>query len=318
MVIDVPDRSKAASSELVVLAGSANAALGAALARELGQTLGRATIERFPDGEIHVDVDARSVKGRAVLVVQPTSPLASDHLLELLLLADACRRAGASTIFAVVPYFGYARQDRRKTPGEPLGVHVVAELLRTAHFDRIVAVDLHSDATEAALDVPVERLTAVPLLAEALQKRAERDSVVVAPDLGAVRLAREYARLLRLPLAVVQKVRKSGTHVEVEGVAGDVRGLQSILVDDMVATGGTIVAAAHALEAAGAKRELVVAATHAVLTPGTVGRLRAEGISSLVVTDTIAQPSLDPSIAVVSVAPLLASCARRIALCRSR
>jgi ribose-phosphate pyrophosphokinase len=316
MASQAPEPSSATLSELVVLAGSANPALGARIARELGAALGGCTVERFPDGEIHVEVDARCVEGRYIVVVQPTSNIASDHLLELLLIADACRRSGAMSVSAIVPYFGYARQDRRKEPGEPLGVAVVAQILGTAQFETIVVVDLHSDVTEASLEVPVEHLTAVPLLAEALQRQTPREAVVVAPDVGAVRLAREYSRLLRLPLAVVHKVRRSDTHVDVELVAGDVRGLHPILVDDMIATGGTIVAAARALQAEGAQRTIAVAATHAVLTPGTMDRLRETGLHSLIVTDTIAQTLLEPSAYVISVAPLLAACVRRLVMRR--
>jgi len=296
-----------------VLAGSAHPALARAVARELGQALGGCAFERFPDGEIHVEVDAPAIEGRDVFVVQPTSKVASDHLLELLLVADACRRAGAASISAVVPYFGYARQDRRKHDGEALGARVVAQLLGTARFERIVTVDPHSDVVEASLDVPFVRLSAVPLLARALEEHAGRDAVVVAPDLGAVRLAREYAGLLRLPLAVVHKVRKTGTDVSVERISGEVRGLYPILVDDMIATGATIVAAAHALHDAGSKREMTVAATHAVLAPHAIDRLRAAGLRRLLVTDTIALPEVEAETSVISVAPLLAGCIGRTA-----
>lgn len=324
-----PERSNPALSDVVVLCGSANPAIGAGTARELGLPLGGCTALRFPDGEVHVEVDARGIEGRDVFIVQPTPPElhagsaadpakgSRDHLLELLFLADACHRSGASSVSAVVPYFGYARQDRRKKPGEALGARVVAQVLGTARFERIVTVDLHSDVVEASLDVPAEALTAVPLLAEALRNEADRDSVVVAPDFGAVRLAREYSRLLGLPLAVVHKARASATQVDVEGVSGDVRGLHPIVVDDMIATGGTIVAAARALRDAGARGEMIVAATHPVLTPGTTDRLREAGLRRLVVTDTLALARTEPSIMVVSVAPLLAACIRRIAMRRS-
>ncbi|HVJ90594.1 MAG TPA: ribose-phosphate pyrophosphokinase, partial [Labilithrix sp.] len=246
MTPSAEDSSSRTLAELVVLAGSANPALAASLARELGLALGESTVERFPDGELHVEVAALGIRGMDVVMVQPTSNLASNHLLELLLMADACRRSGARSVSAVIPYFGYARQDRRKKDGEPIGIRVVAQILATARFERIITVDLHSDVTEAAIDVPVEHLSAVPLLANALEKQTGPDSVVVAPDFGAVRLARQYAHLLRLPLAVVHKVRRSGTRVDIEGVAGDVQGLRPIFVDDMVATGATIVTAARA------------------------------------------------------------------------
>lgn len=298
--------------DLVVIGGTASGSLAAAVARELGSAPGGCTSERFPDGEIHVEVDPPAVRGRRVIVVQSTSNLASDNLLELLFLADACRRAGATSISAVIPYFGYARQDRRKRAGEPLGVQVVAHVLGTARLDRIVTIDLHSNATEAALDVPVEQLSAVPLLADAVRSKSGADAVVVSPDIGGVRLAREYARMLALPLAVVHKVRRSGTEVDVERVAGDVDGLRPIIVDDIISTGSTIVAAARALQARGARGELVVAATHAVLGPGAMDRLRAVGVSALFVTDTIANPLPEPPMTVVSVAALLAESARRL------
>jgi len=235
------------------------------------------------------------------------------------MLADACRRAGAASVSAVVPYFGYARQDRRKRPGEPIGVHVVAQLFATARLERIVSVDLHSDVTEAVLDVPMENTTAVPLLAQAIAERAARagrEAVIVAPDLGAVKLAREYARLLSLPVAVVHKIRTSGTDVSIERVAGDVRGRRAIIIDDMISTGGTIVSAARAVQQHGSEGELVVAATHAVLVPGALERLRAGGVRDLIVTDTIAPSTVDSSTMIVPVAQLLADAVRRVARTR--
>ncbi len=292
---------------LAIVSGSANVALASSIVRELGASLARCQVERFPDGEIHVEVEPEDVNGRDVVVVQSTSKDAGDHLLELLFLADACRRAGAASVSAAIPYFGYARHDRRKRPGEPLGARVVADVLGTAHFDRVLAIDLHSDVVEASIAAPVEHLSAVPLVADALRKHVTRDAVVVAPDLGGVRLAREYARILELPLAVVHKVRRSATHVDVERVAGEVSGRRAIIVDDMIATGGTIIAAAHAVSGEGALHEVVVAATHAVFAPQTVGRFREVGLEQLVVTNTVPLAAADHSVTVVSVAPLLAA-----------
>ncbi len=303
--------ARSETAAVVVLAGSAHPALAAAVARSLGAPLGSTRSERFPDGEMHVSVDEEAVERRDVLVVQPTSAPVGEHVLELLLLADACRRAGAKSVSAVVPYFGYARQDRRKRPGEPIGVRVVAEQLATARLERIVCVDLHSDVTEASIDVPVENASAVPLLAQALAEHARRDAVVVAPDLGAVKLAREYARLLELPMAAVHKVRTSGTEVATERVAGDVRGRRPIIIDDMISTGGTIVAAARAIHEHGSEDDVIVAATHAVLVPGAREKLRAGGVRRLVVTDTIAPSPSEPWITVVPVAQLLADVLRR-------
>ncbi len=300
--------------DAVVLSGSAHPALARAVAHAAGVPLGRARCERFPDGEILVDVEPQSVGGRDVLVVQPTSAPASDHLLELLLIADASRRAGARSISAVIPYFGYARQDRRKREGEPLAVHVVAQLLAVAKLSRVVSVDLHSDVVEAALDCPMEKVSAVGLLAQTLAERmapSPEASIIVAPDLGAVKLAREYARLMALPLVVVHKVRTSGTEVSSERIAGDVRGRRAIIIDDMISTGGTIVEAVRAVQAEGATGEVVVAATHAVLVPGARERLRAGGVGQLVVTDTLAPSPAERWTTVVSVAPLLADAIRR-------
>ena len=301
---------------VALVAGSAHPRLAERVARALAVPLAGARCERFPDGEMQVDVDPSSVDGRHVVVIQSTSAPASEHLLEILLLADACRRSGAAAISAVVPYFGYARQDRRKRPGEPIGVRVVAEVLATARLAHVVSVDLHSDVTEACLDAPMEKLSAVPLLAQALAARgangAPREAVVIAPDLGAVKLAREYARLLSAPMAVVHKIRTSGTDVSIERVAGAVRGRRPVIVDDMISTGGTIVAAARAVQEEGSEGDLVVAATHAVLVPGALERLRAGGVGELVVTDTLASSPAEPWTTVVSVAELLAGAVRRI------
>lgn len=306
--------SRAEGEDAVVLSGSAHPALARAVAHAAGGPLGRARCERFPDGEISVDVEPQSVGGRDVLVVQPTSAPASDHLLELLLIADASRRAGARSISAVIPYFGYARQDRRKREGEPIAVHVVTQLLAVAKLSRVVSVDLHSDVVEAALDCPMEKVSAVGLLAQTLAERiapSPEASIIVAPDLGAVKLAREYARLMALPLAVVHKVRTSGTEVSSERIAGDVRGRRAIIIDDMISTGGTIVEAVRAVQAEGATGEVLVAATHAVLAPGARERLRAGGVGQLVVTDTLAPSPAERWTTVVSVAPLLADAIRR-------
>jgi ribose-phosphate pyrophosphokinase len=310
-----PKEPDALHADVVVIGGSSNPELAAGIARELGTTLARCVIERFPDGEIHVEVDARGVEGRDVFVVQGTPP---ESLFELLLIADACHRAGATSVCAIVPYFGYARQDRRKKPGESLGARVVAEVIGTARFGRIVTVDLHSDVVEAALDVPVEALSAVPLLVDALRDQIAHDAVVVAPDFGAVHLAREYARLLRLPLAVAQKVRTSASSVDIERVAGDVRGRRAVVVDDMISTGGTIVAAARALHEAGAQRGIIVAATHGIFTPGAVDRLFRDGeVQRIFVTDTVERRSEEAGIRVVSMAPLFARCIRRIVMRRN-
>lgn len=289
-----------------LVAGSANPALASAIAAALGVGVTACTRERFPDGETHVSVDG-NVRGRDVYVVQPTAPPADSHLVELLLLADACRRAGATRITAVVPYFGYARQDRRRGAGEPVSARVVADLLGTVSIDRLVTVDPHSRSLEAMFAGSAEAVTAVPVLAAALRPHLHGPAVLVAPDLGAVKLAEGYAAILGLPVAVVRKTRLSGETVRAEEVVGDVRGLTPVVVDDMITTGGTVAAAARVLVDAGAAPGLVIAATHGVLigrAPQILGELSPR---ALVVTDTVAVDlGTRLPVEVVSVAPLLA------------
>jgi len=297
-------------SALTLLAGTANPALAEGVAAELGVPLGEREAFLFPDGELHVEIVA-SVRGHDVYLMQPTSPAAETHLFQLLLLADACRRAGAARLTAVMPYVAYARQDRRATGREPVGARVMAEVLATGGLDRVVAVDLHSPALEGVFTVPLEHLSAVSLLAAAL--RPPTDGVVVAPDLGATKLAERYARLLDLPVALVHKRRLSGDRVTVRGVTGDVRGRTPLMVDDMITTGGTIEAAITALLEAGCNRNVLVAATHGLFVGEAVRRLAALPIRDLVVTDSVASsPAGELQVRRVSLAPLLAEAIRRL------
>ncbi len=290
-----------------VFSGSGELALAGAIAGHLGLQLGQRELERFPDGECHVRV-LESVRGHDVYIVASTGPPVEANLMEILLLADACRRGGAARLTAVIPYLGYARQDRRASGREPVGARVVADLLRAAGLDRVVAVDLHSPALEGFFSLPLEHLTAVPLLAESLRHSGVGVSgVVVAPDLGAARLADRYARLLDLPVAIVHKTRVSGREVSVHGVSGNVEGRQPLIVDDMISTGGTIEAASRALAAAGSLPAAAVAATHGLFVSGAEERLAAVGARRVIVTDSVAAPpGLRLKLEVVSVAPMLA------------
>jgi ribose-phosphate pyrophosphokinase len=301
----------------MIFAGSANPALAAAVAERLGLALGNRVLKRFPDSEIHVELKD-SVRERDVYLIQPGSPPADEHLFEIMMLADACRRAGAARLTAVVPYFSYARQDRRATGREPVGARLVADLLRTAAVQRVVAIDLHSAALEGFFPIPVEHLSAVSVLAEAAAAHVKPQSVIVAPDLGAVKLAQRYARLLGMPLAIINKTRVSGEEVEARGVVGEVRGRATLIIDDMITTGATIAAAASALRAAGAAPDVTVAATHGLFV-GTAGaRLGALGVKRFIVTDSVARASsLSLPLEVVSVAPLLADAVRRLNAGRS-
>ena len=301
--------------DLVLLAGTANPRLAEAVAGELGLACAKRRLERFPDGEIDLEL-LEPVRGRDVFVVQPTSPPADRHLLELALLVDAARRAGARRVTAVVPYFGYARQDRRARGREPLGARLVADILAVAGVERLVALDLHTEAIESAFGVPLEHLTAVPLLAQALRASADAGAVVVAPDLGAVKLAERYAALLHLPVAVVHKTRISGSEVSPRGLVGEVQGRLPIVVDDMIATGATATTALAVALGAGARGGAVVAASHGLFVGGAVARLRLAGIAQVIVTDSVATEHLaapgDELVETVSLAPLLAGAIRRL------
>lgn len=299
-------------TELCLLAGTANPPLAADVAAALEIPLGERVIDHFADGELHVEI-TESVRGRDVFLLQPTSGPIESHLVELLLLADACERAGARRQIAVIPYFGYARQDRRTNGREPVAVHVIANLIGTTAIERVVAVDLHSAAIEGVLPMPLEHLTAVRMLAEAARDDAIRNGVVVAPDLGATKLAEQYATWLGLPVAIVHKTRLSSDEVSVRRVTGEVRGRVPIIVDDMITTAGTIMAAADAVIQAGAQPDVTVIATHGVLVGPALERLRQLPLRRLIVTDSILLPDNLPFPAsVVSLAPLLATAIDRL------
>jgi len=297
---------------LAIFAGSANPALAEGIAVALGVSLGQRIIERYPDGELHVEL-LESVRGRDVYLIQPTAPPVEERLIELLLLADACYRAGASRLTAVVPYFGYARQDRRVSGRQPVGVRVVADLIGTSAVERVVAVDLHSAAVEAALPVPLEHLSAVRLLAEAAREPDGVDRVVVAPDLGATKRAEQYATLLDLPVAIVHKTRLGGDSVIVRRITGEVRDRSPLVVDDMISTGGTIEAAVDAVLQAGGRPDVTVVATHALLVGPALDRLGRLPLRRIIVTDSVGLPDvLTPVHDVVSLAPLLATTTARL------
>jgi len=270
---------------LCLLAGRSNPELAMAIASSLGVELSKCTIEDFPDEELNVVV-GDDVQGCDVFVIQSTNPPIGDNLLELLLLADAARRAGAERITAVVPYFGYARQDRRQRSGEPVGARVLADLLCT-RVDRLVAVDLHNPAIEGFLTIPVEHVSAVPQLAATIRSWIDKKSVFVAPDLGAVKLAQRYADRLGLPVAYVHKERVSGRDVQVRHIIGKVRDRFPVVVDDMISTGGTMVSSVKALLEKGCRQPVSIVATHAVLTKEAISNLASLPMARIVVTDTI-------------------------------
>ncbi|MEX2583122.1 MAG: ribose-phosphate pyrophosphokinase [Gemmatimonadota bacterium] len=296
----------------VILSGSANRPLAEAICDALGQPLGRSRTERFPDGEIGIEID-ESVRGRHVFIVQPTSPPVNDNVVELVALADACRRASAGRVTAVIPYFGYGRGDRRKNRRVPIMARAVADMLEVSGVNQVAALDLHSAQVEGFFRIPVETLTAIPTLAGALQPQRGRDPVIVGPDLGAAERATTLGEKLGCSVAVLAKRRLSGREVEIRSVIGQVEGRRCVIIDDMVSTGGTILKAAEALREAGALPEMTVVATHALFNENTVGRFRAAGITETIVTDTIENPAArQPGVSRVSVAPLLAGAVARL------
>lgn len=307
---DAPKEDAAMS--LKILSGSANLSLAEGVAKNLGVELGRRLLERFPDGELHVELQ-ESMRGHDVYIVQPTCSPVDEHLLELLLMVDACRRAGASRLTAVVPYFSYARQDRRARGREPVSARVIADLIRTVQVQRTVVVDLHSAAMEGVFSIPVEHVTAVPMLADAVRPWITAKTVIVSPDLGAVKLAERYATILQLPVAIVHKTRLSGEEVAVQAIWGEVRGQSILIVDDMISTGGTVEAAIRALLAAGCTSDFIVMATHGLFVGSAVERFRKLPVRRFFFSDSVPVPRDLPSpVEVVSLAPLLAEAVDRL------
>ena len=299
------------NNSFAIFAGRANVALATSVAVEMGARLGACSVERFPDGELSVRLD-EPVRGREVLIIQPTSPPVNDHLIELLAFADACRRASAAHITAVMPYFGYARADKRHGRREPITASMVAALMQAVGVNHVVTIDLHAPQIEGFFHIPVDSLTTAPVMVEALRPGLPPDIVVVSPDAGRVLMATEYARLLGAPVAVLHKERASGVETRITRLVGDVRDRPCLIIDDMISTGGTIAESVEALLDAGARPEIIVAATHGLLLAGAREKLARAVTREVLVTDTVAPPAHDwPQLRVVSVAPLIASALRR-------
>jgi ribose-phosphate pyrophosphokinase len=299
--------------ELSIVAGSANRQLAESVAALLSTAPTSADVQQFADGEQHVQLGA-SVRGADVFIVQPTSPPVDKHLIELLLLSDAARRAGAGRVTAVVPYFGYARQDRRARGRESVAARLAADMVTTAGVDRVVGIDMHGRAMEGFFSVPFDHISAVPLLLqEVIRLGLPDDGVVVAPDLGAVKLAERYAKELDLPVAIVRKVRVSGTEVAVTGVSGEVQDRVPIIVDDMISTGGTVRAAADALLSAGAREGVTVIASHGLFVGGAADRLSGGWLQRVIVSDTVVAREIERlPVLTVSVAHLVSETINRL------
>jgi ribose-phosphate pyrophosphokinase len=293
------------SSDLKLFSGTANPKLAYEIAKVLGVRLGDAIVGRFPDGEIKVQL-GESVRGNDVYIIQPTCPPVNDNLMELLTLVDAVRRSSASRINAVIPYFGYARQDKQVAGREPITAKLVSTLLEAAGVERVITIDLHSRQLQGFFDIPLDMLSALRTIASHLRSGGLEDTVIVSPDTGRSEEARRLTELLGLPLAFMYKRRTSERDTQVTAVIGDVVGKRVILVDDVISTGGTLRRAVEALIEAGARPDVRIAATHAVLAGDARDRLTHPAIKELIVTDTIPLP-LEDRYTVLSVAPLLAS-----------
>ncbi len=299
------------NQDVLLLSGTANTALATAVADELGIRLGLSAATRFPDGETEVRID-ESVRGREVFLVQPTAPPVNDHLMELLAFADACRRSAAARFTAVVPYFGYARADKRHGRRQPITASLVAQLLQAAGVDHIVTLDLHADQIEGFFHVPVDNLTAVPTLCQALRGQLPEGVVVVSPDTGRVDMAADYAHRLGAPVAILHKKRTSGSETVVTHVVGDVRSRPCLIIDDMISTGGTIARAVEALLAAGARPEIVIAASHGLFVGEAHARLSHEAIREVLVTDSVAVDRSLPRLRIAPITLLIAGAIRRL------
>lgn len=298
---------------LEIISGSANPALAEKVAKILGAGLAQRILARFPDGELHIQIE-QSVRGCDVYLMQPTCPPVDEHFFELFLMADACRRAGATHLTAVIPYFGYARQDRRAHGREPVSMRLVADLIATSGIQRLVVVDFHSRAVESGFAIPVEQVSAIPLLAEAVRPSLHQDAVVVSPDLGAVKMAERYAKLLNLSVGIIHKSRISGAEVTVQRIVGDVRGREILVVDDMITTGGTIEKAIKALLDAGCSAAgLRVVASHGLFVGNAAERLGKLPIEKIYVSDSVPAPEQFPlPLHVTSLAELLAETIQRL------
>ncbi|HEY0996275.1 MAG TPA: ribose-phosphate pyrophosphokinase [Gemmatimonadaceae bacterium] len=268
-----------------LISGTANPALAEEISRHLGTELTKVTCSRFADGEIFVRID-ENIRGNDVFIVQPTNPPA-DNIMELLLLIDAAKRASAARVTCVMPYYGYSRQDRKDQPRVAIGAKLMANMIMRAGADRVLGVDFHQHQLQGFFDIPVDHLYAMPVLTAYFRKKELVDPVVVAPDVGAAKMARGFAKRLNAALAIIDKRRPSANVSEVVNVVGDVHGKDCILADDMIDTAGTVSEAARALKNLGA-RDIYVCATHPLLSGPAVQRIMEAPIKEAVVTDTIA------------------------------
>lgn len=300
-------------SRMRIFTGNANPDLAREIAENLGTTVGDAVINRFNNGEVQVMIN-ESVRGKDIFIVQPTcGPIVNDNVMELLIMADAFKRASASHITAVIPYYGYARQDRKARGREPITAKLMADLLECAGITRVVTIDLHAAQIQGFFNVPFDHMPGQPILAEYIRSKNLEDLIVVSPDLGGVSRARTMAERLGCGMAIIDKRRPEPGVAEVMNLIGNVEGKTAILVDDMIDTAGSLVEAAKAVKKFGAK-EIYACCTHPILTDPAVSRIAQSDITEVVVTNTIPLPpsKKHPKIKVLSIAPILAETILRI------
>lgn len=292
-----------------LLSGTANRGLAEEIARALGVELAKVTVTRFADGEIFVRID-ENIRGADVFIVQPTNPPA-DHIMELLLLIDAAKRASAARVTCVMPYYGYSRQDRKDQPRVSIGAKLLANMIETAGANRVLGLDFHQHQLQGFFDVPVDHLYAAPVLVSHFRKKQFTDLVVVAPDVGSAKMARGFAKRLNATIALVDKRRPAANVAEIMNVVGEVEGRDCLVPDDMIDTAGTVTETATTLRRLGA-RNIYVCATHGLLSGPAVERLSQAPIAEVVITDSIAldESKRFPTLTVLSVGELLAKAIR--------
>jgi len=293
-----------------VFSGTANEEFAKKVAKHLTLPLSDATIRRFSDGEIGVQI-SESVRGKDVFIVQPTCAPANDTLMEILIMTDALRRSSANSITAIMPYFGYARQDRKAAPRVPITAKLVANLLQTAGVDRVVTIDLHAGQIQGFFDIPVDNLYGNIIFLDYVKRKNLKNPVIASPDIGGVARARAFAKKLNVDMVIVDKRREKANECEVMNIIGDVDGKDVILVDDMIDTAGTITKGASVLKANGAT-SVMACCTHAVLSGPAYERLDLSDLDELIVSDTIPLTAKSDKITVLSVAPLFAEVIRRV------
>ncbi|MBL8603223.1 MAG: ribose-phosphate pyrophosphokinase [Myxococcales bacterium] len=301
------------SKSIALFSGNANPGLAGVMAHHLDVSLGRIKLGRFSDGEIQVEI-GENVRGADAYIVQSTCTPVNDSLMEMLIMADALRRSSAGSVTAVIPYYGYARQDRKVAGRTPITAKLVADLISTAQITRVVTIDLHAGQIQGFFNIPVDNLYAMPVLLNEVRQLGLTDPVMVSPDAGGVERARAYAKRLDANLAIIDKRRERANVSEVMHIIGDVKGRDCVLLDDMIDTAGTLTNAARALHEQGA-RSVFAAATHAVLSGPAVGRIIDSPLSQVIVTDTIPlreEARGSSRFRVASVGPLLGEAVRRI------